>query len=193
MKVWAYIQPNTNTLCCALLKESVPESINIVELEVENTADVILDNGKIRLKTDAEKLQEAKQKVIKELSEKITSYILKYYPDTKQRSDASDKENGESYLLYKGLDIASIKKDIISLILSNSDFQIISSVLNQKYNTNNDQMISYWLSQIIKVAYRQYFVFQVKQEYTTYIQQIQQATSFPLPEVGFKTQFPNLS
>jgi hypothetical protein len=67
MKVWAYIQPNTNTLCCALLKESVPEGINIAELEVETPADVILDNGKIRVKTDAEKLQEAKQSKLSQL------------------------------------------------------------------------------------------------------------------------------
>jgi regulator of PEP synthase PpsR (kinase-PPPase family) len=67
MKVWAYIQPNTNILCCALLKESVPEGVNAIELEVETPNDVILDNGEIGLKTDAEKLQEVKQSKLSRL------------------------------------------------------------------------------------------------------------------------------
>jgi hypothetical protein len=61
MKVWAYINNQTNTLCCALLPEAVPEGVKALELEVENPSDVILDNGAIRVKTDAEKLQEVKQ------------------------------------------------------------------------------------------------------------------------------------
>jgi hypothetical protein len=192
MKVFAYIHPELNILCCALLPEAVPEGVNAIELEVENVGDVILDNGTIRVKTDAEKLQEAKQKTINELSQKASAYILQYYSDTKQRSDVSDKENGESYLTYRGLDTNAIRKDITSLILSNNDFQTALSNLNQKYNTNNDQMISYWLSQVLKIAYRQYFVFLVKQEYATYLQQIQQATTLPLPNFEFKTPFPTL-
>jgi hypothetical protein len=53
-------------------------------------------------------------------------------------------------------------------------------------------MIAYWLSQVLKVGYRQYFVFQVKQEYGAYLQQIQQATSLPLPTFEFKTSYPQL-
>jgi hypothetical protein len=68
MKVWAYIQQNTNTLCCALLQSAVPEGVKAIELEVENPSDVVIDNGSIRVKTDAEKLAEAKQKTIDELS-----------------------------------------------------------------------------------------------------------------------------
>jgi hypothetical protein len=137
-------------------------------------------------------LDKLKELAIKDLSQKASAYILQYYSDTKQRSDVSDKENGESYLAYKGLDTNAIRKDITSLILSNNDFQTALNTLNQKYNTNNDQMIYYWLSQVLKIAYRQYFVFQVKQEYATYLQQIQQATSLPLPEFEFKTPFPTL-
>jgi hypothetical protein len=137
-------------------------------------------------------LDKLKELAIQNLSQKASAYILQYYPDVKQRSDVSDKENGENYLVYKGLDINEIRKDITSLILSNNDYETALNTLNEKYNTSNDQMISYWLSQILKIAYRQYFVFQVKQEYATYLQQIQQATSLPLPEFEFKTPFPTL-
>jgi hypothetical protein len=191
MKVWAYINSN-NTLCCALLPEAVPEGVKALELDVENPSDIILDNGVIRVKTDAEKLAEAKQKAINNLYQKATAYILQNYSDVKQRSDVSDKENGESYLVYKGIDTNAVRKDITSLILSTSDFQSALDTLNKKYNTSNDQMTAYWLSQILKIAYRQYFVFQVKQECASYIQQIQQATSLPLPSFEFKTPFPSL-
>jgi hypothetical protein len=192
MKVYAYIHPDLKTLSCALLPESVPEGIEAVEFDVNSIDDIVLDNGEIRLKTDIEKLTETKQKAVVDLLGKISGYILKYYPDTKQRSDVSDKENGESYLVYKGLDTNAVRKDITSLILSNSDFQSALDTLNKKYNASNDQMIAYWLSQVLKIAYRQFFVFQVKQEYATYLQQIQQATSLPLPDLEFKTPFPSL-
>jgi len=192
MKVFAYIHPELNILCCALFKEYVPQGVEAIELEVETIDDVIFDNGEIRIKTEAEKLEEAKQKAIPDLSQKATAYILQYYSDIKQKSDALDKENGESYLAYKGLDTTEIRKDIASLILSNTDFQTALSNLTKKYNKDKDQMISYWLSQLLKMAYRQYFVFQVKQEYASYLQQIQQATFLPLPEFEFKTPFPAL-
>jgi hypothetical protein len=62
MKVYAFIHPDLKTLCCALLSESVPSNVEYVELEVETPDDVILDNGQIRLKTEAEKLEEEKRK-----------------------------------------------------------------------------------------------------------------------------------
>jgi len=138
-------------------------------------------------------ISKLKEKTVNNLSQKATDYILQHYPNGKQRSDVSDKDNAESYLAYKGLDVTEIRKDITSLVLSNTDFQTALSDLNQKYNTDNDQMVSYWLSQMLKVSYRQHFVFQVKQEYVSYLQQLQQTTSLPLPEFEFKTQFPELS
>jgi hypothetical protein len=75
VKVFAYIQPNTNILCCALLPDAVPEEVNAIELEVENTNDVILDNGIIRVKTDNEKLQEAKQPKLSQLKS-YTTFLL---------------------------------------------------------------------------------------------------------------------
>jgi hypothetical protein len=136
--------------------------------------------------------EEQKTNAIKDLSQKASTYILQYYPDVKQRSDVSDKENGESYLVFRGIDVNALRKDITSLILSNTDFQTALSNLNQKYNSTNDQIIYYWFSQVLKIAYRQFFVFQVKQEYFSYIQQIQQSTSLPLPSFEFKTPFPQL-
>jgi hypothetical protein len=67
MKVWAYIHPDLRILCCALLKENVPEGVNAVELEVESPDDIVLDNGQIRVKTEAEKLEEERQRKLEEL------------------------------------------------------------------------------------------------------------------------------
>jgi hypothetical protein len=75
MKVWAYIHPELNILCCALLKESVPEGVNALELEVETPDDVILDNGQIRVKTETEKLEEEKQRKLTELKTYIGSLL----------------------------------------------------------------------------------------------------------------------
>jgi hypothetical protein len=68
MKVFAYIHPQLNTLCCALLPEAVPQGVNAVELEVESTDDIILDNGQIRVKTEQEKLEELKQTKLQEIA-----------------------------------------------------------------------------------------------------------------------------
>lgn len=180
----------------AYSEDVVSKGVAVIEVPDNVTpSDLLIDTqtNQLRLKTEQEKLAEAKQKAINELSQKATSYILQYYSENKQRSDVSDKETGESYLVYKGLDTNALRKDITSLVLSNNDFQSALNTLNQKYNTNNDPMIYYWLSQLLKIAYRQYFVFQVKQEYATYLQQIQQATSLPLPDFEFKTPFPSLT
>lgn len=135
----------------------------------------------------------SKDALIQKAQKMTTDYILQYYPDVKQMSDASDKENGESYLVYKGLDTTAIRKDIASLILANTDFQTALDTLNKKYNTNNDQMIAYWFSQLLKIAFRQYFVFLVKQEYSTYVSKLQQATDVStLQDFEIKTQFPVL-
>ena len=82
MKVYAYIHPDLKTLCCALLSESVPSNVEYVELEVETPDDVILDNGQIRLKTKAEKLEEEKRKKLTELKNYVarllepTDYVI---------------------------------------------------------------------------------------------------------------------
>jgi hypothetical protein len=43
------------------------QGVEAVELEVETPDDVILDNGQIRLKTEAEKLAEEKERKLAEL------------------------------------------------------------------------------------------------------------------------------
>jgi len=75
MKVWAYIHPELNILCCALLPEAVPPNVEAVELEVESPDDVVLDNGQIRLKTEAEKLEEEKQRKLTELKNYVASLL----------------------------------------------------------------------------------------------------------------------
>lgn len=74
MKVWAYIN-QSNTLCCAMLPEAVPEGVNALEFDVETPADIILDNNTIRVKTDAEKLQEAKQLKLSQLKTYTSSLL----------------------------------------------------------------------------------------------------------------------
>jgi multidrug efflux pump subunit AcrB len=75
MKVWAYIHPDLNILCCALLPEAVPEGVEAVELEVESPDDVVYENGQIRVKTEAEKLEEEKQKKLAELRRYVASLL----------------------------------------------------------------------------------------------------------------------
>jgi len=75
MKVYAFIHPDLKTLCCALLPEAVPEGVEAVELEVETPDDLIYDNGQIRVKTEAEKLAEEKQRKLAELKRYTASLL----------------------------------------------------------------------------------------------------------------------
>jgi hypothetical protein len=75
MKVYAFIHPDLKILCCALLPEAVPEGVEAVELDVESIDDVVYDNGQIRLKTEAEKLAEEKQKKLTELKSYVASML----------------------------------------------------------------------------------------------------------------------
>jgi hypothetical protein len=68
MKIWAYLHPELNVPYWALSKEAVPQGVNAVELEVESTDDIILDNGQIRVKTEQEKLEELKQTKLQEIA-----------------------------------------------------------------------------------------------------------------------------
>jgi hypothetical protein len=75
MKIFAYLHPELNILCCALLPEAVPQGVNAVELEVESTDDIIHDNGQIRVKTEAEKLAEEKQRKLKGLKRYVATLL----------------------------------------------------------------------------------------------------------------------
>ena len=82
MKVYAFIHPDLKILCCAVLPEAIPPNTEYVELEVESPDDVIYDGTQIRLKTEAEKLAEEKQKKLAELKNYVarlleqTDYII---------------------------------------------------------------------------------------------------------------------
>ena len=75
MKVWAYVHPELNILCCALLPEAVPQGIQAIEFDVESHDDVIYDGSQIRLKTQDEKLQELKSQKLSELKTYIASLL----------------------------------------------------------------------------------------------------------------------
>jgi hypothetical protein len=98
MKVWAYIHPDLNILCCALLPEAVPEGVEAVELEVESPDDVIYDGTQIRLKTEAEKLEEEKQKKLEELKRYVanllepTDYVVIRIAEAEVRGDTDTAE-----------------------------------------------------------------------------------------------------
>jgi mevalonate kinase len=53
----------------------VPEGVEAVELEVETPDDVIYDGTQIRVKTEAEKLAEEKQKKLAELENYVASLL----------------------------------------------------------------------------------------------------------------------
>ncbi len=82
MKVWAFIHPELKTLCCALIREAVPEGVEYVELEVESPDDVVYDNGQIRVKTEEERLKQEKERKLAELKSYVetlfeqTDYII---------------------------------------------------------------------------------------------------------------------
>ena len=92
MKIWAYLNKD-NILCCALLKESVPEGIKAIEFEVESPDDVIYDGTQIRLKTEEEKLAKIKEKIDNERKGKVanllsqTDYVIIKLQETKVLGD----------------------------------------------------------------------------------------------------------
>jgi len=98
MKIWAYIHPELNILCCAVLPEAIPEGVEAVELEVETPDDVVLDNGQIRLKTEVEKLAEEKQRKLTELKNYVasllaqTDYIITKIAEAQIQNDTAEVE-----------------------------------------------------------------------------------------------------
>ena len=98
MKVWAYIHPELNILCCALLPEAVPQGIQAIEFDVESPDDVIYDGSQIRLKTQDEKLQELKSQKLSELKTYIasllapTDYIVIKIAEAQMQNDTAEVE-----------------------------------------------------------------------------------------------------
>ena len=98
MKVWAYVHPELNILCCTLLPEAVPQGVEYVELEVETTEDVIYDGSQIRLKTQDEKLQELKSQKLSELKAYVasllapTDYVIIKIAEAQMQNDTAKVE-----------------------------------------------------------------------------------------------------
>ena len=98
MKIWAYIHPQLNILCCALLPEAVPEGVEAVEFEVESPDDVVYDGTQIRLKTQDEKLQELKVQKLSELKTYVasllaqTDYIITKIAEAQIQNDTAEVE-----------------------------------------------------------------------------------------------------
>jgi hypothetical protein len=98
MKVWAYIHPELNILCCALLPEAVPQEVEAVEFDVESPNDLIYDGSQIRLKTQDEKLQELKTQKLSELKTYVagllaqTDYIITKIAEAQIQGDTEKVE-----------------------------------------------------------------------------------------------------
>ncbi len=98
MKVWAFIHPELKILCCALIREAIPQGVEYVELEVSSPDDVIFDNGKIRLKTETEKLTEEKERKLAELKSFVasllepTDYIIIRIAEAEVKGDTAEAE-----------------------------------------------------------------------------------------------------
>jgi len=98
MKVWAFIHPELKTLCCTVLPEAIPPNTEYVELEVESFDDVVYDNGRIRLKTEAEKLAEEKQRKLIELKRytasllEQTDYVVLKIAEAQARGNTNEVE-----------------------------------------------------------------------------------------------------
>ena len=181
---WAWIE--NGIIFVSDSDDIVPKDIAIEVPDGTLPQDLMIENGNIVLKTKEQKLAEIKANLIKILQNKITAYITTYYPDSKQRSDVSDKEAGESYLAYKQINIVQLRADITSQVLAHyPDFNTALNNILSAYGSTKDTYINYWITQLMKVAFRQYFVYRVKQQYYQMKQNIENATSIndlPAPD-----------
>jgi len=192
MIVYAYLNSNS-TLCCALVESAVPSGVSYTSFTVNSPADVVYVSGTIRTKTPEELLAEAQQKGLETLSQSTMNYIFQYYPEQKQRSDMSDLVNGEAYLTYLGLNPTQVRQITTQQILSGASYTQALSTLSQTFNSTTNPTIGYWLEQLLKVGYRQNFVYQVKEQYYSISQQLSSATALPLPSYTISVPFPSVS
>jgi len=191
MKVWAYLNSN-GVVCCALTPEAVPPGVSYTSFTVNSPDDVVYASGTIRTKTQSELLAEAQQQALQQLSQSTMNYIYQYYPDWKQRSDMSDLTNGEAYLTYAGINTTQVRQTTAQQVLSGVSYTQALSTLSQSFNSNTNPTIGYWLEQLLKIGYRQDFVFKVKQQYYSISQQISSATSLPTPSYTINVPPPNV-
>jgi hypothetical protein len=121
MKVWAYIHPELNILCCALLKESVPEGVSTIEFEVEShdqINDIVYDGTQIRFKTLEEKLQEEKIELQNLRKQKVASLLAQ-----------------TDYVITKISDLKTqLELGIITSDAYNVEIQKYLSILQKRHN-----------------------------------------------------------
>lgn len=104
---WAWIE--NGNIFVSDSDDIVPKDIAIEVPDGTLPQDLTIENGNIVFKTEAQRLAEIKADLIKLLENRATAYITTYYPDSKQRSDVSDRETGESYLAYKQITTMQLK------------------------------------------------------------------------------------
>jgi len=94
MKLYAWVE--NEQLFTTEDKNLAPS--NAIELEVESPDDVVLDNGQIRVKTEAEKLEEERQRKLSELKNYVehllepTDYVVVRIAEAQVRGDEAEVE-----------------------------------------------------------------------------------------------------
>lgn len=153
---------------------------------------VSVSNGQLKIHSPEEVFEKLKQMELNELNNRTTSYILKYYPHDKQRSDIIDLANAEDYLTSEGISFPQVRQAIFKEIQSGASYTQILETLNKTFNPNSNPTIAYWLEQVLKACFRQNFVFKVKQQYYEISKVISSATALPLPSYNIDVPFPDL-
>jgi hypothetical protein len=138
MKVWAYIHPELNILCCTVLPEFIPKGIEAIEFEVESLDDVVYDGKQIRLKTEEEKLQEEKQRKLIELKNYVASLLTP--------TDYIITKISESQIL--GQDISTLEQKYIVQLQQRQKIRAWNEKMKQVIN--NAQTLNELRSIIIK-------------------------------------------
>jgi len=181
-------------LCVTYDLAYVPKGVKYVEfpdLDILDADKLKIENGRIVKKTDEEILNELKQRLLSQLISATTSYIEKYYPEVKQRSDISDKEYWGSWLLARNPNYTT-DKIYASVFQSVARIMSGQTTLDQELQNYPETERIAW-EQLIKVGLRVAFVQAVKQEHHQLAQAIQNAQTkeeLESIQIQFKTRFP---
>jgi len=191
--LYAWIDKN-GLICATDRRDLLPEDVDYVEfpdLDFIDAYKLTMIDGQIVLKSDSEVLQELKQQKIAEASQLVKEYILRYYPDEKQKSDLADREYFSAYLLMinQNYTFEEIYKTTSMLALQIYRGQI---TLDEAINQFPENEQKAW-EQLIKIGLRVSFVQDVKIEYANFVNRIQNAKTVEEVEniqIAFKTKFP---
>ena len=141
-----------------------------------------------RIKQKQKELFKITQKeTLKRLQNQTKSYIEKYYPEIKQRSDVNDKEFWGSWLIYHFPDVHN--SDSLYKKLFEASAKILEKQSNFQTELNNLQEITEFeneeiefkykiaLEQLLKVALRQGWVQECKTEFSIKKSLVKKATT----------------